>query len=124
MSYRNHQAKFIRKFLKFIFPCPEPVAVCATAIRLNEKVLLVGKVPAPNLVPPKANAGDCKFWSLMRYTDDHKAFIMCGIINAIWNGYAIGIAGIIAFQDILLFFAIGASWVFEVSDQFTLLGIH
>lgn len=124
VCHSDGQSKFISQFLQFMLPCPKPIAVGSAAVRLNEQALFPGKFSFPNAKPPKTNTGCCEFWCLMRNTDHYKACVVRRVVNTIRNRYAICLARIIAFQNIQLLAAVRAPWIFEVANQFALLGIY
>jgi hypothetical protein len=124
MSHGDGQSKFIGKFLQFIFPCPQAIAICAATIGLNEQMLFSGKLLLPDAKPPAPKTSYSKFGRLVRGPDHHKTFVVRCIVNAIRNGHTVRIAWIIAFQNVQRFPTIRAAWIFKVPNQFTLFGIH
>jgi hypothetical protein len=123
MRDSNRQVEFVGQLLKFMFPQPATVAICPTAIGLNQQMALSRISVLPDLAPPLSNRRDCKVRGLMRYPDNDKAFIPGHVINAIRNGDAFCLTGIVALPDQSGRYAPSPARILEIPNQFALLGI-
>jgi len=120
----DRQAEFIRQLLEAELPQPTPIAIRATTVRFNQQMALVPILMLPTLNPPAPDGGHGELRRLVRHADHDKAFIPGDIIDAIRDGDAVRLAGVVAFQHVQRLPAVGLPRVLEVPHQFPLLGIH
>jgi hypothetical protein len=121
----NFQTQAVSQlFLQLLFPQAGAATIAATGISQDENFVLIGKKYLAFGLPPLGNDLHGKLWGIRRTTDINEAQIMVQVINAVRDRFAQGILieiMIIHFGGLL---APTSSVVFEVANQFLLLGIH
>jgi hypothetical protein len=124
MRHGYRQPHFVGQLLKVVFPQPTAIAVRPTAVSLNQQMVLPDIGVLPDLAPPLPNRRHRELRSLVRCSHNDKALIPGHVVNAIGNGDAVCLTGIVAFQNRQGVRPPRLARILEVPNQFALLGIN
>lgn len=109
--------------LDFGFPAAATTTVAAASVGENEKLTAVGVVKGSFTLPPVRDSVSGESGSVVRNTDDNGTAVGERLVDAVRDGNAQGIGAEVVIMNRPGGVIPASAVVFEVSDQFALLGI-
>jgi hypothetical protein len=123
VRYCDRQLEFICKSLQPALPAPTSITIGPAAIGLNQQALRLDIPVLSAHQPPASDGRSGKFGSFMRCTNQHIATIVPQVVNAVGNGFALGLAGKVMLADLQGALSPGSARILEASNQLLLFGV-